>query len=212
MYPNQIHITVSVVKFTTPYKRERYGMCSSWLSRLTDVHKGITVPIWVRKGTMKFPPAPAPVLLIGPGTGMAPFRSLIQQRCVQAREGKQVGQTVLFFGNRYSKRDYLYGQELERYSGQNGFSFKVVTAFSRDQADKIYVQHRIKENSKMVWDIIHNQGGFVYIAGNAKQMPTDVRNALLHVIKTEAGADDAQAEDYLSKLEAMRRLQQETWS
>jgi sulfite reductase alpha subunit-like flavoprotein len=214
MFPTQVHITVAVVKFTTPFKKIRHGMCSSWLSKLTDVSKGVTIPIWIRKGTMKFPPIGAPVLLIGPGTGLAPFRSLIQERAVHALSGNhQVGQTVLFFGNRNRNNDYLYGTEFEHYEKNcPSYNFSVITAFSRDQSNKIYVQHRIRQQAKLIWDMIHNKGAIVYVAGNAKQMPTNVRDAIKDVLKQEGSLTDDQAEQYVAKLEQLRRYQQETWS
>jgi sulfite reductase alpha subunit-like flavoprotein len=217
-FPTQVHITVSIVKFTTPYKKVRYGMCSSWLSRLTNVQKGIHVPIWIRRGTLKFPPVEASVILVGPGTGMAPFRSLIQQRMMEAyKNNKLVGPTLFFFGNRYAKRDYLYQEEWDAYISNKQLAekmpFQVITAFSRDQPHKIYVQHRIRQNTGLVWDMIQNKGAFIYIAGNAKQMPTDVWNAFQFVVEQESGVANSEvARQYLTRLEKMRRYQQETWS
>src|SRR5690606_31013175 len=129
MTPNQVHITVAIVKFKTPYKRIRKGMCSSWLESLDPTKNDkIFVPVWIRKGTMNLPKEPTtPIIMVGPGTGFAPFRSFIQTRAFQAKTST-VGTTILFFGNRKEKMDFLYSEELKSLDKP----FKVITAFSRD--------------------------------------------------------------------------------
>ncbi|CAH1786471.1 unnamed protein product [Owenia fusiformis] len=206
MYPDEIHILMAVVQYRTKLVKPRRGVCSTWISGLTPESPDVRVPVWVKKGTIAFPKDPTvPVIMVGPGTGCAPFRGYIQERISQNNEG-----CVLFFGCRNKKGDFLCEEEWMSY--ENKGLLRLFTAFSRDQDHKIYVQHVIKENAVLLWDLLENKGAWFYIAGNAKQMPDSVRDALKSVIQEQGLKTEDEAETYLRVLDKHKRYQAETWS
>ncbi|XP_017315977.2 NADPH-dependent diflavin oxidoreductase 1 [Ictalurus punctatus] len=205
-HPNRIQILVAVVQYKTRLHKPRKGLCSSWLASLASSHGDVCVPLWVKKGSLKFPQDHnSPVIMVGPGTGVAPFRAAIQERIAEGRTAN-----VLFFGCRSESQDFYCRGEWEQkiQAGQ----MTLFTAFSRDQEDKIYVQHRVKEQAKLLWDLIVNKNAFFYIAGNAKQMPTAVCDALKEVFQQEGGVTESQAQEMLDTMEKTSRFQSETWS
>jgi sulfite reductase (NADPH) flavoprotein alpha-component len=137
------------------------------------------------------------------GTGVAPFRAFIEERSF---EFNKTG--CLVFGNRYKAQDYLFGEEWEEYI--NNGQLHVITAFSRDQELKVYVQHKIRENGRYIWNLI-NRGAYVYICGNARRMPEDVMNALMEVIQLFGPMTLKSAEEYVSRMRKERRLHTETY-
>ncbi|XP_067296248.1 NADPH-dependent diflavin oxidoreductase 1 isoform X1 [Pseudorasbora parva] len=205
-HPDRIQILLAVVKYKTLLFKPRKGLCSCWLASLEPSKGDVYVPLWVKKGSLTFPRDPdSPVIMVGPGTGVAPFRSAIQERAVQ---GKMAN--VLFFGCRSESKDFYCRSEWEE-KVQAGHMI-LFTAFSRDQEDKIYVQHRVKEQSKLLWDLVAKKNAFFYIAGNAKQMPSSVCDALKEVFQKEGGMSENQAQEMLDAMEKTGRFQSETWS
>ncbi|XP_008322669.1 NADPH-dependent diflavin oxidoreductase 1 [Cynoglossus semilaevis] len=204
-HPGRLQILVAVVQYKTKLYKPRRGLCSSWLASL-DPHKGeVSVPLWVKKGSLRFPTDQnTPVIMVGPGTGVAPFRSALQER---RSEGKT--DHVLFFGCRFESKDFYFRSEWEEMMERG--QLKLFTAFSRDQ-DKVYVQHRVKENSELLWDLIANKHACFYIAGNAKQMPTSVCDALKDAFQQKGCMSAGEAEQMLTAMEKSGRLQSETWS
>lgn len=203
---NRIQILLAVVTYKTMLFKPRRGLCSSWLASLDPSKGEIYAPLWVKKGSLNFPEdQDTPVIMVGPGTGVAPFRSAIQERVAQ---GKMTN--VLFFGCRSETKDF-YCQSEWKEKMQAG-QMTLFTAFSRDQEDKIYVQHRVKEQSKLLWDLIANKNASFYIAGNAKQMPASVCDALKEAFQKEGGMSESQAQEMLDGMEKFRRFQSETWS
>jgi len=178
MHSNQIHITIAVVKYKTPLKREIIGLCSTWLASLRP---GDKVPIWVTPGSMKLPPVDVPLILVGPGTGIAPFMSFLQKRKIQKNCGN-IGEIITVFGCRHKSKDFLYEAELINYKNE-GVITHLWVAFSRDQNEKVYVQHKLLEDSAIVWDYIHNKNASIFISGSANRMPQDVRLAFKDIIK-----------------------------
>ncbi|XP_025962039.2 NADPH-dependent diflavin oxidoreductase 1 isoform X1 [Dromaius novaehollandiae] len=238
-HPNRIQILMAVVQYKTRLSKPRRGLCSTWLASLNPQHGDVRVPLWVKKGGMKFPVDPdTPVIMIGPGTGVAPFRAAIQERVVQGRrgdlrlsqatwlrahvvlesswlfpgQGYQPGAlgNCLFFGCRQKSKDFYCQLEWEELVTK-GF-LMLFTAFSRDQEEKVYVQHRIRENRKLVWELLSSRNAHVYLAGNAKQMPAAVAEALQSVLQSEGGLSPSEAEEYFTALERSQRFQSETWS
>ncbi|XP_058946686.2 NADPH-dependent diflavin oxidoreductase 1-like isoform X1 [Pocillopora verrucosa] len=205
-HPDEVQLLVAVVNYNTKLVKPRRGLCSTWLASLDPLNKDCRVPVWVKKGTISFPKAlDSPIVMVGPGTGCAPFRSLIEERVSQS-----AGDCVLFFGCRNSNKDFFF-QDQWGPLVENG-SLQLFTAFSRDQEDKIYVQHRLLEHSFLVWDLLVNKQGWFYIAGNSQRMPTDVTDALLEIFMKEGKMDRPNAEEFHKKLESTRHLQSETWS
>ncbi|XP_075026304.1 NADPH-dependent diflavin oxidoreductase 1 isoform X3 [Calonectris borealis] len=205
-HPDRIQILVAVVRYKTRLSKPRRGLCSTWLASLNPEQGDVRVPLWVKKGGMKFPADPdTPVIMIGPGTGVAPFRAAIQERVAQGRRGN-----CLFFGCRQKSKDFYCQAEWEELVTK-GF-LMLFTAFSRDQEEKVYVQHRIQENRRLVWELLSSRSAHVYLAGNAKQMPAAVAEALQSVLQLEGGLSPSEAEEHLTALERSQRFQSETWS
>ena len=143
--------------------------------------------------------------MIGPGTGIAPFRAFMQQREAEGAEGKN----WLFFGNPHFVEDFLYQVEWQRYV-KDGLLTHIDLAWSRDQAHKIYVQDRIREKSAEVWRWIQD-GAHIYVCGDANRMAKDVEQALLAVIAEQSGMDAEQADEFLSELRLERRYQRDVY-
>ncbi|XP_075435389.1 NADPH-dependent diflavin oxidoreductase 1 isoform X2 [Ascaphus truei] len=205
-HPNKLQILMAVVQYKTSLHEPRRGVCSSWLASLSPQEGKVHVPLWVKKGSMKFPSDPdTPLILVGPGTGVAPFRAAIQERAAQGYTG-----SCLFFGCRGKSKDFYFQPEWEDLA-ERGF-LTIFTAFSRDQENTVYVQHRIKENRSFLWDLIIKKHAYFYIAGNAKSMPSEVMDALKSVFESEGAMSATEAEQYLAMLEKARRFQSETWS
>ncbi|KAL5011405.1 hypothetical protein ScPMuIL_009956 [Solemya velum] len=210
-FPSEIHILMAVVKYKTKLMEPRQGVCSTWLSRLQPAD-GAIVPIWVKKGTIQFPEDPRiPVIMVGPGTGCAPFRSFIQERFENSQtKMAQVKRNYIFFGCRNRDKDFFFEAEWNRLVDVGFLS--VITAFSRDQEDKIYVQHKIVEEMSLIWQLINEQGACIYVAGNAKQMPDNVRDSFKEVLIKAGLKTVEEAELFIKKMEQTKHYQAETWS
>lgn len=205
-HPNRLQILVAVVQYKTKIFKPRKGLCSTWLASLDPAQGEVYVPLWVKKGTLKFPKEKdTPVIMVGPGTGVAPFRSALQERIA---EGKTAN--VLFFGCRSESKDFYFKSEWEEM--MKAGHLVLFTAFSRDQEDKVYVQHRVRENAELLWDLIAKKSACFYIAGNAKEMPASVCDALKEVFQQEGGVSAEEADQMLVAMERTGRFQSETWS
>ncbi|KFR03211.1 NADPH-dependent diflavin oxidoreductase 1 [Opisthocomus hoazin] len=205
-HPDRIQILMAVVRYKTRLNKPRRGLCSTWLASLNPEQGDVRVPLWVKKGGMKFPADPdTPVIMIGPGTGVAPFRAAVQERVAQGHRGN-----CLFFGCRQKSKDFYCQAEWDELVTK-GF-LTLFTAFSRDQEEKVYVQHRIRENRKLVWELLSSGSARVYLAGKAKQMPAAGAEALQSVLQLEGGLSPSEAEEHLAALERSQRFQSETWS
>ncbi|XP_068104750.1 NADPH-dependent diflavin oxidoreductase 1 [Hyperolius riggenbachi] len=204
-HPDRLQILMAVVKYKTRLQEPRRGLCSTWLASVSPDH-GVRIPMWVKKGSLKFPSeADTPMIMVGPGTGVAPFHAAIQERAALNKTG-----SCLVFGCRGKNRDFYFREEWEELEKRGLLT--LFTAFSRDQEDKIYVQHRIKENAAYLWDLINTRRAFFFLAGNAKSMPVQVTDALKDVFRSEGAMSTAEAEQYFSMMEKSGRFQAETWS
>ncbi|XP_056696712.1 NADPH-dependent diflavin oxidoreductase 1 isoform X2 [Spinacia oleracea] len=213
-HPNEVHLTMSVVSWVTPFKRKRYGLCSKWLAGL-DPQQGVFVPVWFQKGLLPAPSPSLPLILIGPGTGCAPFRGFVAERAVQSQYGP-TAPILFFFGCRNKEDDFLYSdfwlfhsQDGGVLSEEKGGGFYV--AFSRDQPRKVYVQHKMQEHGQRVWDLLSN-GASVYIAGSSTKMPSDVMSTFEEIISKESGVPKEAAARWLRALEKAGRYHVEAWS
>ncbi|WP_413114001.1 assimilatory sulfite reductase (NADPH) flavoprotein subunit [Thaumasiovibrio sp. DFM-14] len=201
---NEVHLTVGVVEFSRG-EQARFGGASSFLSHRLE--EGQKVNVFVEHNqNFKLPQDDnAPVIMIGPGTGIAPFRSFLQERDNRGATGKN----WLFFGDRTFTEDFLYQVEWQKYL-KSGVLNQLDVAFSRDQAEKVYVQHRILEQAKQVWRWIED-GAYLYVCGDASQMAKDVHDALLTVVEQHGGKSREQAEAYLSELRKAKRYQKDVY-
>ncbi|CAG2174762.1 unnamed protein product, partial [Oppiella nova] len=168
LHPDSVHVTAVVVEYETGTNRVNKGVATNWLkAKLPGSDNGhkVLVPIFIRRSQFRLPAKPqTPVIMIGPGTGLAPFRGFIQERWHMRQSDKPVGDTILYFGCRKKSEDYLYEEELTKWVA-DGTLTKLYAAFSRDQNHKIYVTHLLKNNMKEIWNIIGDKEGHIYVCG-----------------------------------------------
>ncbi|XP_029028380.1 P450 (cytochrome) oxidoreductase b isoform X1 [Betta splendens] len=214
VHPNSIHICAVVVEYKTKTGRINKGVATNWLKNklVTDNGHKSTVPMYIRKSQFRLPfKATNPVIMIGPGTGIAPFMGFVQERGWLKQQGKEVGETVLFFGCRNKNVDYLYQEELEE-AEKDSVLTQLHVAFSRDQEHKVYVQHLLKKNKENIWKLIHNENAHIYVCGDAKNMAKDVQTAFYDIAEELGGMTRTQATDYVKKLMTKGRYSQDVWS
>ncbi|WP_025821098.1 assimilatory sulfite reductase (NADPH) flavoprotein subunit [Shewanella marina] len=200
---DEVHLTVALV--ADEHQGElRYGGASSYLSQVTE---GQNIKVYVEPNHhFRLPENPdTPVIMIGPGTGVAPFRSFMQQRSALGHGGDN----WLFFGNPHFEQDFLYQTEWQQWLKQ-GVLTQLDLAFSRDQAEKIYVQHRLQQRAKQVWQWLE-RGAHLYICGDANRMAKDVEQALINIAMQQGGLDEAAAEQYWQDLRSNKRYQKDVY-
>jgi sulfite reductase (NADPH) flavoprotein alpha-component len=198
MHPGEVHLTLGVVRFEVN-GRPRKGVCSTFLA--DRVAADTPVPVFVHASPgFKLPADPTvPIIMVGPGTGVAPFRAFLEDRRVTGATGRN----WLLFGDQRSATDFLYREELEAWRA-DGFLTRLDVAFSRDQADKVYVQHRMRESAYELWTWLE-EGAHFYVCGDASRMAKDVDAALLEACRIAAGLSEEAAADYVGKLKAAKR-------
>ncbi|KAI0014434.1 NADPH-cytochrome P450 reductase [Xylariaceae sp. FL0662B] len=175
-------------------------------------YDGIHVPVHVRHSNFKLPSDPSkPVILIGPGTGVAPFRGFVQERAEQARQGQNVGRTLLFFGCRRENEDFMYKSEWEESKKALGDNFELITAFSREGPKKVYVQHRLKERAQEVNELLQKKAYF-YVCGDAANMAREVNTMLAQILAEQRGISEAKAEEIVKNMRAANQYQEDVWS
>lgn len=213
LHPETVHITAVVVQYKTPTGRINKGVTTTWLAKhIPEPGKPLPrVPVFIRKSQFRLPlQTQTPIVMVGPGTGLAPFRGFLQERSHARANGKEVGDNILYFGCRHNNQDYIYKEELEQYEKDG--DVKLNLAFSRDQAHKIYVTHLLEKNMDELWDIIGNRNGHFYICGDAKNMAVDVRNIVLRAIREKGGKTESEAVQFIKKLESMKKYSADVWS
>ncbi|KAJ5097928.1 hypothetical protein N7532_004929 [Penicillium argentinense] len=175
-------------------------------------YDGIHVPVHVRHSNFKLPSDPSkPIIMVGPGTGVAPFRGFIQERAALAAKGEKVGTTLLFFGCRKRDEDFLYQDEFKTFQEQMGDSLKIITAFSREGSEKVYVQHRLKENASLVSDLLKQKANF-YVCGDAANMAREVNLVLGHIIAEQRGMPAERGEEMVKHMRSSGSYQEDVWS
>lgn len=203
-HPKEVHTTVRVVRFKT-HGADRQGVCSGHMGERAPV--GSTLPIYLQENNaFRLPEdTDAPVIMIGPGTGIAPFRAFLEHRQVLGQKGPM----WLFFGEQRRVSDYLYEQQFAQMQ-RDGVLTKLHTAFSRDTAKKIYVQDRMQENARDLYDWLE-RGAYFYVCGDASRMAKDVENALLDVIAKGSNGTLEKAAEYLAAMKKQRRYQRDVY-
>ena len=201
----EVHLTVGVVRYPQEDGSVRSGGASSFLA--DRVAEGGEVRVFVEHNdNFRLPANPdTPVIMVGPGTGIAPFRSFIQERDAQGAEGKN----WLFFGNPHFTQDFLYQVEWQKYV-KSGLLTKIDLAFSRDQANKIYVQDKLKAKGAEVWQWLQ-EGAHFYVCGDANRMAKDVHEALVNIVAEHGGKSAEQAEEYVNELRRAKRYQRDVY-
>ena len=202
--PDEVHITVGAVRYEA-HERTRKGVCSVQLAE--RIQPGDTLPIYLKKNpNFKFPfDEETPVIMIGPGTGVAPFRAYMQER----EELGLSGNTWLFFGEQYFTTDFLYQTEWQAWLKDETLA-KLDLAFSRDTEEKIYVQHRIAQQSELFYQWLQD-GAAIYVCGDEKHMAKDVHDTIRSVIEQEGDMSEADAEAYLTQMKQEKRYQRDVY-
>jgi sulfite reductase (NADPH) flavoprotein alpha-component len=203
-HPGQVHLTVSAVRYQS-HGLLRKGVASTFLA--DRIGGADFVKLFVQHSN-NFRPPPSgdtPMIMVGPGTGVAPFRAFLQDRQVAGATGKN----WLFFGDQTRAGDFLYESQLTSWE-KDGLLARLDLAFSRDQAEKLYVQHRMLENAKALWAWLDN-GAHFYVCGDASRMARDVDDALHKIIETAAGKTHDQAKDFIAKLKTEKRYQRDVY-
>ena len=201
-HPGRIHLCASIVRYKTPMRFVRIGVCSSFLLRLKE---GDIIPIFLEKGTSLRFTKEKPAILVGPGTGVAPMRSFISSSENMSKEN------ILFFGCRNEQGDYLYKDEWMEYV-KTGKLTHILPAFSRkDPNDKFYVQDRMMQESVKIWRLLSENEAYVYVAGAAGGMPKAVQQALVDISEKEGKVSTEEAERFVRGLITRKRLQMECW-
>lgn len=203
-YPQEIHLTVAVVRYETN-GRQREGVCSSYLADRARMNEA-DLPIFVAESHFGLPADDSvPVIMVGPGTGVAPFRSFVMDRATRGAKGPN----WLFFGDQRKDHDFLYADEWAAYL-KSGALTRLDTAFSRDQAAKVYVQDRMRENAAELWKWIQ-QGAYFYVCGDAKRMAKDVEAALVDIVAQHGARSTDDAVAFVASLKKSGRFQADVY-
>ena len=210
VYPRHVHLTVAVTEAERKDGTLFKGLCSNYLAVQNPGSQ--TIRVFNRPSTFRLPKdSTRPILMIGPGTGIAPMRALLQERAYQRKKLKKVvGENILYFGCKKRSHDYLYEDELRRFR-DDGDLHKLYVAFSREQSEKVYVQHLLLKNASETWKLIDEESAYIYVCGGVK-MGHDVSEALKKIVESEGRQSTEDAKDYLSKLTSEGRYVQELWT
>ncbi|MDR3398578.1 MAG: assimilatory sulfite reductase (NADPH) flavoprotein subunit [Pandoraea sp.] len=202
--PDAVHVTVGAVRYES-HGRSRRGVASTYLADIA--REGETVPVYIEANrNFKLPSdTNAPVIMIGPGTGIAPFRAFVEER--QALDAP--GKNWLFFGDRNFRTDFLYQREWQRYV-KDGVLTRIDLAFSRDTEDKVYVQHRMREQGATLYAWLQ-EGAHLYVCGDAEQMARDVNTALIDIVAEHGGLAPDAAAEYVKTLQREKRYQRDVY-
>ncbi|MBD7969379.1 assimilatory sulfite reductase (NADPH) flavoprotein subunit [Paenibacillus gallinarum] len=203
-YPDEVHLTVRTVRYEHK-GRNRYGVCSTQLAE--RIQPGETLPVFIQQNDgFKLPDSPdAPIIMIGPGTGVAPFRAFLGEREESGSEGKN----WLIYGDQHFATDFLYQVEWQRWLA-DGILTNMDVAFSRDTDQKVYVQHRMQERSREIYEWLQ-EGAYIYVCGDEKKMAHDVHSTLAAILVQEGGMTMEQATDYLIELQQQKRYQRDVY-
>lgn len=200
-YADQVHLTVAAVRYERVFggkKKMRKGVSSTFLA---DRAEGVDIPLFIQPNKNFRVPANGnlPMIMVGPGTGVAPFRGFLQERRARGDSGKN----WLFFGEQHAATDFYYRDEIEAMQ-KGGLLTHLSLAFSRDQKEKIYVQDRMREKGAQLWEWLE-EGGYFFVCGDANRMAKDVDNALRDIIQTHGKFDEAETANYMRKLSMDKR-------
>ena len=204
-HPAAVHLTIAVVKYES-HGRKRKGVASTFIAERVGESGRVPVFVHTAKGFRLPEDKSTPIIMVGPGTGVAPFRAYLQDRKATGATGKN----WLFFGEQRRGSDFLYEEEFTALQGE-GVLTRFDTAFSRDQAHKVYVQNRMTENAAEIWKWIDQEGAHFFVCGDASRMAKDVDAALLKIVETEGGKTPDEAALYVEELKKMKRYKRDVY-
>lgn len=203
-HPDEVHLTIAAVRYHT-HGRDRVGVCSTFVA--DEIAIGDTAKVFFHSNkNFRLPEDDStPVIMVGPGTGIAPFRAFIEERAASEAKGK----SWLFFGDQHFSYDFLYQLEWLDYL-EDGNLTELTTAFSRDQKEKIYVQHRLAERGAEIWKWLE-EGAYFYVCGDATKMAKDVHQALMDIAVEHGGKSPEEAKEWLGALRKEKRYQRDVY-
>lgn len=202
-HPDEVHLCVGITRYEA-HGRIRKGVCSTYLADRVALDETVRVYVDANKNFKLPATIDTPVIMVGPGTGIAPFRAFVEERELLGN-----GKNWLFFGEQHFDTDFLYQTEWQQWL-KNGVLDRVDVAFSRDQKDKLYVQHRIREQAKQLYAWLE-EGAHFYVCGDESRMAHDVHQALLDVVREQGGRSAEEAEMYLKQMQKDRRYQRDVY-
>ncbi|OWK46358.1 sulfite reductase subunit alpha [Fimbriiglobus ruber] len=203
-HPEEVHLTVGVVRYTQG-GRPRKGVASNFLTETLQTRQKAGVFVHTSPGFRLPASGDVPVIMVGPGTGIAPFRAFLEDRAAAGVKGKN----WLFFGDQRQDCDFLYQDEMAAYL-KNGVLTRLDTAFSRDQKEKVYVQHRMAQNAREIWGWLQ-EGAHFYVCGDARRMALDVDHALHALVAEQGKMSDEAAKEYVKSLSKAKRYQRDVY-
>jgi len=203
VFPDQAHFIVDVVQYESR-GRLRNGVCSSFLAERADK---VPVPVFPSVSKFHLPEdGDTPIVMVGPGTGIAPFRAYLQERQALGAKGKN----WLFFGSQHQHCNYFYKEEFDQFK-RDGILTRLDCAWSRDQADKSYVQHKMLENEAEIWKWLDAEGAHFFVCGDARRMAKDVDAALRKIVQDQGGQSVDDANAYVEKLKSEKRYKRDVY-
>jgi sulfite reductase (NADPH) flavoprotein alpha-component len=202
-HPDQVHFTIDVVHYESR-GRKRKGVCSTFLAERAEK---APIPVFPNASKFRLPEdGNTPIIMVGPGTGIAPFRAFLQERKATGAKGKN----WLFFGSQHQHCNYFYREEIDNYQREK-FLTRCDCAWSRDSAEKSYVQHKMLNGADEIWKWMDGEGAHFFVCGDARRMAKDVDAALRKIIQDKGGKTEEQTNEYVEKLKADKRYKRDVY-
>ncbi|KAL5111098.1 hypothetical protein TcWFU_000120 [Taenia crassiceps] len=206
--PDRVRLIVKVLEYTSLAGRLHKGVASSFLS---GMHPGDCVAVFLRRSEFRLPRNPlTPIVMVAAGTGIAPFLGFIQERMFVKSKGGRLGEAILFYGCRSRDQDLILPNELSEALSSGALSC-LQFAYSREQAQKVYVQHLLRGYAETIWSLLNTKNGHFYVCGDSRSMAQDVRHALLEIIQQQGSLTSTKADEFFQGLKSSRRCMFDTW-